>query len=182
MAYPNPYPQPYQYQYTPQVQAPMDRLAQLQAQQYQMPQPMQQTAHPPQTNQGLLWVQGEAAARSYLVAPNTTVLLMDSESQTFYLKSTDTSGMPMPLRIFDYTERTAQQNVPQNTPQSAQSVPTNLDDKYVTREEYSRLQAKYAEILDKLDSFQPASVVSEDSRKPAEASSKTRNRGGDANE
>lgn len=182
MAYPNQY-QPYQYQYAPQVQPPMDRLAQLQAQQYQMmPTQMSGTSQPPQTNQGLLWVQGEAAARSYLVAPNTTVLLMDSESQVFYLKSTDTSGMPMPLRIFDYTERTAQQNVPQNAPQSEQSVPNNLDDKYVTREEYSRLQAKYAEIMDKLDSFRAPAVVSKDTGKPATATNKSRSKGGDSHE
>lgn len=153
----------------------MDRLAQLQAQQYQ---PIPAVNNPPQTNQGLLWVQGEAAARSYLVAPNTTVLLMDSESQTFYLKSTDTSGMPMPLRIFDYTERTAQQNAPQ----AVQSAPEDLDSKYVTREEYIRLQAQYAEIMDKLDSFHAPMVVTEDARKTAGATNKSRNRGGDSNE
>lgn len=104
MAYPNQYPQPYQYQYPTQVQPPMDRLAQLQAQQYQMPQQVMQPA-PPQINQGLLWVQGEAAARSYLVAPNTTVLLMDSDDSIFYLKSADSSGMPS-LRVFSYSELT----------------------------------------------------------------------------
>lgn len=179
MAYPNQYPQPYQYQYPTQVQPPMDRLAQLQAQQYQMPQQVMQPA-PPQTNQGLLWVQGEAAARSYLVAPNTTVLLMDSESQVFYLKSTDNSGMPMPLRIFDYIERT-QQNVPQNAPQSSQNEQTNLDDKYVTRQEYDALQAKYVEIMNKLDSFHVPTMVSEDARKSAAANDKSRNRGGNSN-
>lgn len=181
MAYPNQY-QPYQYQYAPQVQPPMDRLAQLQAQQYQMAgAQMSLPNQPPQTNQGILWVQGEAAARSYLVAPNTTVLLMDSESQTFYLKSTDTSGMPMPLRIFDYTERT-QQNVPQNAPQAEQSVPNNLDDKYVTRKEYDALQEQYAEIMDKLYSFRAPAVVSKDTGKPATATNKSRSKGGDSHE
>jgi len=181
MPYPNQYSQPYPYQYTAQVPAPMDRLAQLQAQQYQMPQ-IQQATQPPQTNQGLLWVQGEAAARSYLVAPNTTVLLMDSESQVFYLKSTDGSGMPLPLRIFDYTERTTQQNVPQNAQQATQSASEDLDSKYVTREEYSRLQAQYAEIMDKLDSFHASVVVPEDTKKSATPANKSRNRGGDSNE
>ncbi len=176
MAYPN----PYQYAYQPQVQPPMDRLAQLQAQQYQ-PTPVPAVNNPPQTNQGILWVQGEAAARSYLVAPNTTVLLMDSEAQTFYLKSTDNSGMPLPLRIFDYTERT-QQNVPMNVPQAAQSTQTDLDSKYVTREEYSHLQAQYEEILDKLDSFHAPAVASEDTRKPVAATNKSRVKGGDSDE
>mgnify|MGYP001100164058 CR=1 FL=1 len=134
---------------------------------------MQQT-QPPQTNQGIIWVQGESAARSYLVAPNSTVLLMDSETQRFYLKSANNAGMPS-MQIFEYSE------VTQNAPQSAQSVQTNLDDKYVTREEYSSLQAQYAEIMDKLDSFHSHMVISEDTRKSA-ATNKSRVKGGDSNE
>ena len=134
-----------------------------------------QQAQPPQTNQGIIWVQGEAAARSYLVAPNSTVLLMDSETSRFYLKSANNAGMPS-MQIFEYSE------VTQNAPQATQSVPANLDDKYVTREEYSRLQAQYAEIMDKLDSFQSVSVVSEDTRKSAATTNKSRNRGGNDNE
>ena len=136
---------------------------------------MQQTVQPPQTNQGILWVQGEAAARSYLVVPNSTVLLMDSETNRFYLKSANNAGMPS-MQIFEYSE------VTQNAPQATQSVPENLDSKYVTREEYSRLQAQYVEIMDKLNSFQSASMVSEDTRKPAAPTNKSRVKGGDSNE
>lgn len=64
-----------------------------------------QTQYNPQPNNGLIWIQGEQAAKSYLVAPNTTVLLMDSECSRFYLKSSDASGMPT-LRIFEYKETT----------------------------------------------------------------------------
>lgn len=53
---------------------------------------------------GIIWIQGEAAAKSYLVAPNTSVALWDSESQTVYIKSADASGMPS-MRILDYTIR-----------------------------------------------------------------------------
>lgn len=72
--------------------------------------PMQpQQAQPTQqTGNGLVWVQGESAAKSYPVAPNNTVLLMDSEGDRFYLKSADASGMPLPLRTFVYHEQTAQ--------------------------------------------------------------------------
>ena len=135
---------------------------------------MQQT-QPPQTNQGIIWVQGEAAARSYLVAPNSTVLLMDSETSRFYLKSANNAGMPS-MQIFEYSE------VSQNAPQAAQSVPEDLDSKYVTREEYSRLQAQYAEIMDKLDGFRAPVLASEDSRKPTATSNKSRVKGGDSNE
>lgn len=68
-----------------------------------IPQPTQQ-----QNDNGILWVQGEAGAKSWAVAPGKSVMLMDSESNTFYIKSSDQSGMPMPLRIFDYTERNSQ--------------------------------------------------------------------------
>ena len=67
-----------------------------------------------QNNNGLIWVQGEAGAKSYMIAPNSTVMLMDSESQRFFLKSTDVSGMPQPLRIFEYRETT--QNAPKTAP------------------------------------------------------------------
>ena len=62
------------------------------------------TTQPAET--GILWVQGEAGAKSWAVAPGKSVLLMDSESNKFYIKSSDGSGMPMPLRTFEYTEQT----------------------------------------------------------------------------
>lgn len=68
--------------------------------------PTQMNVTPTQNNAGIIWVQGEAGAKSYLVGAGQSVLLMDSEGSTFYIKSTDTSGMPMPLRVFDYKERT----------------------------------------------------------------------------
>lgn len=68
--------------------------------------PLQNNNIPPTNNQSqnnLNWVQGESGARAWLVAPNNTILLMDSESQRFYIKSADGSGMPS-MRIFEYTE------------------------------------------------------------------------------
>ncbi len=152
---------------------PMDRLQQLQAQR-QMPQ-FQQPAQPPQANQGLLWVQGETGAKSYLMAPNTTVLLMDSEGSRFYLKSTDNAGMPS-MRTFEYTE------ILQNTPQAPQTVPDNLDSKYVTRVEYDALSAKYAEIMDKLDSFRPVPDTGGTTKGAAARNGNARSKGGNADE
>lgn len=105
MAYNNGFPITYQpmypqYNYIPQQQ-------QMIQQQQQMVQP-QVVQQPNDT--GILWVQGEAGAKSWAVAPGKSVMLMDSESNTFYIKSSDNSGMPMPLRIFDYAERTQQQS------------------------------------------------------------------------
>lgn len=57
-----------------------------------------------QSSSQLIWVQGEAGAKSYMVAPGNTVALWDSEAQTIYLKSADASGMPS-MRVLDYTIR-----------------------------------------------------------------------------
>ena len=152
----------------------MDRLAQLQAQQYQ---PMQQ---PAQSNQSLIYVQGESAAKSWMVGAGQSVLLMDSENPVFYIKSADASGIPLPLRVFDYTERT--QNTSQNVLQVPNSAQINLDGKYVTRAEYDDLQGKYMEILDRLNNF-PANIpTGDDTKRAAAGTSKPRNKGGNANE
>lgn len=103
----------------------------------------QQMVQPQQNEGGILWVQGEAGAKSWAVAPGKSVMLMDSESNTFYIKSSDTSGMPMPLRIFDYTERTSQQAT---QPQVMQH--TELDtSKFVTWDDLDR------RLEEKLDEF-----------------------------
>lgn len=132
-----PYPQPYQ-----------DRLAQLQNQ-YQQTVNIPQMQPAQQVNQGLLWVSGEVGAKSYLVSPNSTVLLMDSDAQRFYLKSADNAGMPS-LRIFEYNEVT---NIPQNAPQAPNLDENVLNDKFVTREEYEGLKRQYESIMERLNSM-----------------------------
>ena len=85
---------------------------------------------------GIIWVQGEAGAKSYLVAPNNTVQLWDSEKQVIYLKSADASGMPS-MKILDYTIRNNEQ------PQAPVAV---ADVEYVTKDEFNsfveRIQAQ----------------------------------------
>lgn len=100
-------------------------------QQFQQPNYQQQ-------NSGINWVQGEAGAKSYLVAPNTTVQLWDSEAQVIYLKSADASGMPS-MKVLDYTIRS---NAPAAAPAVAQN-PSNDMSKYVTKAE---LEALYGQI------------------------------------
>lgn len=103
------------------------------AQNRQYPQQYQQpVAQPQQSGNGLIWVQGEAGAKSYLVAPGNTVMLMDSESERFYIKSADASGMPLPLRVFAYQELT-QQGV--QAPMTAEQVNPN---NFITREEFEQ--------------------------------------------
>ena len=76
---------------------------------------------------GINWVQGEAGAKSVPVAPGQKALLMDSETNVFYVKSCDVSGMPLPLRIFEYKEVS---NVATNA--KSDDGPPNT---YVTHEE-----------------------------------------------
>ena len=149
--------------YQPIPQPYPDRLTQLQNQYQQAVNvPQIQTVPQQQVNQGLLWVSGEVGAKSYLVAPNSTVLLMDSDSQRFYLKSADNAGMPS-LRIFEYTEIT---NIPQNTPQSLNTDLKELGDKFVTREEYEGLKSQYEAIMERLNSMVSDNEPSEPATKP----------------
>lgn len=52
-----------------------------------------------------IWVEGEEAARSFLVAANSSAVLWDSGSDTIYFKRTDVSGRPLPMMILDFTVR-----------------------------------------------------------------------------
>lgn len=125
MAYNNGFPMNYP-QYYPQYQAPV------------------QTPNQPTQNASIIWVQGEAGAKSYLVAPNTTVQLWDSEAQTIYLKSADASGMPS-MKVLDYTIRDGStQNV-----SSALTESPNLDS-FLTKEEFHTFEEKVQKRLDKL--------------------------------
>ena len=93
MAYPY-----YGYQY---YQPPMaDQLTQLRQQQYQPN--MQQV--PQQQAPSIVWVQSEAEAMTYPIAPNNAVTLWDSNAPVIYLKQADASGKPS-MKIYDLVER-----------------------------------------------------------------------------
>lgn len=135
----------YQYPYYG-TQSPMaDNLAQLRMNANQMQNAVAQPSMPSQPMQQqssqIIWVSGEAGAKSYLVAPGNTVMLMDAENSVFYLKSADASGMPLPLRIFDYKERTTTAQQAFGGVVTGESV--NLDN-FVTRKEFDELKASIA--------------------------------------
>lgn len=83
----------------------------------------------PNVQSSLIWVQGINAAKSYPVAPNTSVPLFDSEANVVYIKSADASGMPS-IKILDY-------NVRDSEPRRAESVP-QMD--FVTHNELADIQ------------------------------------------
>lgn len=93
-----------------------------------------------QQNNGIIWVQGEGAAKSYLVAPGCTVALFDNESQTIYIKSADASGMPT-MKVLDYTMRESQAR-----PIISDSANfATKDDISSIREEINAIKAKFAD-------------------------------------
>ncbi len=146
---------PYYNPYYPNNGAMPDNLNQLRNQQQPIQQqnaqpvqqPMQQPIQQPmQNNSGIVWVLGEANAKSYPVAPGCTVSLWDKDVNTIYLKTVDAFGVPS-MRIYDYTERT------NNAPISSQNAPINdfkVDfDKFVTRDELNEILANLTAITPK---------------------------------
>lgn len=136
MAMYNTYPVTYQ---NPYYQQPLlvQPQSQLMSQQQNsiIPQPQQ-----PVQNNNIIWVTGEAGAKSYLVAPNTTVQLWDSESQTIYLKSADASGMPS-IKTLEYTIKN------DNPPLEAKLV----EEEYISREEFEDLKGEIKSLGKEID-------------------------------
>ena len=126
-----------QYYYPPYYGAVQDTLGQFKApyQMQQMPMQMPMQQQQPQRQQGndFIWVQGEAGAKAYLVAPGNTVILWDSESPTIYVKSADATGMPN-MKVLDFTERTEAAHKCQ------------CAGKYVTAEQFNELKAEFEKL------------------------------------
>lgn len=91
------------------------------------------------------WVQGLAGAKSYLVAPNQTVDLWDSESQTIYVKSADASGLPT-LKVLDYTLRDNGSNLTENNI-------LNNEREFVSINDFKALESKLAMLENELMSL-----------------------------
>ena len=114
-------------------------------------QQMQQQPQQQAPTSGMIWVQGEAGAKSYLVAPNTTVQLWDSEAQVIYLKSADAAGMPS-MKIIDYTIRDSTPPMQQKEQAAA----------YITRSEFDEFKN---EVQRMIRSERHESTVSNDERR-----------------
>lgn len=82
-------------------------------------------------NNGIIWVQGESGAKAFPVQNGKSVVLFDAEAEQFFIKTTDMSGMPQPLRRFSYSEVS-------ETAQKKESVDTS---KFITREEFEEVIA-----------------------------------------
>lgn len=157
MAYPN----YYQGGYFPQYQngAVPDMLNQYKGQ-YQQSVPQMQQNIPAQNMQmpippipqkptnDIIWVQGLEGAKGYLVAPNNTVVLWDTENPVIYVKSADASGIPS-MRVLDFTERsTDASNSPKNSPKTHECT---CGDKFATKEQINALEGKINDLTAKYE-------------------------------
>lgn len=93
------------------------------------------------TQQSMTWVQGEAGAKSYMVAPNQTVVLWDSEAETIYLKSADATGMPS-IKVLDYSIRDNAPHKPEIQPQKDFAT---KDEVAYLKKEIDALKAKFGD-------------------------------------
>lgn len=140
--YNNGFPASYQPMYQPIQYQPV----QYQPQQIQQQQPVQQAQ---QMNSNMIWVSGEAGAKAYLVAPNTTVQLWDSEAQHIYLKSADASGMPT-IKTLDYTIR---DSGPQKPVNAAINPATPQPVEYAGKAETDAIKAEIASYRGEIESL-----------------------------
>ena len=97
------------------------------------------------TQNGLTWVQGIEGAKSYLVAPNNTVTLWDSEAQVIYIKSADNSGLPS-MKIIDYTIRENSPREPFRAPHGEFATKTDVES---IKKDIEALKSRYLQLTEK---------------------------------
>lgn len=93
----------------------------------------------PNPNTNIIWTMGLESAKAYPVAPGRTVLLMDSESPTFFIKAVDNNGFAA-MKSFSFVE---------NQP-SAVEEPSAA--KFVTNDQ---LQEALSQLMAKIEALIP---------------------------
>lgn len=90
-----------------------------------------QNMNPFQQQQGgntqIQYVNGIESVNAYQMAPNSSVLLMDSNLPRFYVKTTDAAGMAA-VKVFEFHEYVEQKPEPMNP------------EMFVTRQEFEELK------------------------------------------
>ena len=132
-------------QYKGQYQQPMPQMQQNIPQQ---PMQMPVQSMPQKPTNDIIWVQGEAGAKGYLVAPNNTVVLWDTENPVIYIKTADMNGIPS-MRVLDFTERNSNaQNSSQN---GLKKHECKCGDNFVTKEQIKVLEGKIDDLTAKYE-------------------------------
>lgn len=89
------------------------------------------------TNTNIVWTMGLESAKAYPLFPGKTVMLMDSESPRFFIKSVDNNGYAT-LKSYTFREETFQ-------PTNAAKPVATAD--FITREQLREELSKFAEQL-----------------------------------
>lgn len=84
----------------------------------------------------IIWVQGIEGAKAQQIQPNTSLLLLDSESDHFYMKVCDQYGICLPLRTFKFEEEIP---VAQTAAIASAAAPEIDMSQYVTKAELENL-------------------------------------------
>lgn len=88
-----------------------------------------------------VFVTSELAAQCYPVGAGNTVLLVDFDHKMFWIKSTDSNGVPMQMRAFDFSEKIEQ---------PAESSASNTEN-VVSRDEFNELKNMFSELKTTLE-------------------------------
>ena len=119
----------YNYNYNQYAQYPYNYT------QYQQPQPQMQMQQPQTQYIPLTFVSGIEGAKAFIVAPNQTVYLRDSDTETLFIKTADAQGR--------YTLKTY--NL---TPTDGTVKPSNIE--FATIEALNAVKHDFEERLNKL--------------------------------
>ena len=92
-------------------------------------------ARPQAPGNNILWVQGIEGAKAQQIQPNSSLLLLDSESDHFYMKVCDQYGICLPIKTYKFEEEVPVAPTPQVEISTAAPDLSN----YVTKEELTSL-------------------------------------------
>lgn len=111
--------------YLPQLQNMQAQLAQLQGNQ-----PQQQTI---QQGYQIQTVKGIAGARAFAIPPSSSIVLMDTDSSVFYVKTTDANGLET-VKAYEFSEKEV-------------DSPELSSDKFILKSDFEKLAEKVEEFM-----------------------------------
>ena len=121
---------------------------------YQQYYPQYSTNINQQQNNPIIWIQGIESAKAFQTAPNSTVVLFDSDEQVIYIKSADMQGRPS-MRILDYTIRS-------DAPKTAQNALAGNNVDIPTRDDIKDLQGQIDALKQQIGAMCNESTLSAD--------------------
>lgn len=143
--YNNPYASPY----TSYYQQPYATQTQPNVYQNQQQQTPQQTYIP------LTFVNGEVGAKAFIMQPNSTIYLQDSDSDKLFIKKSDMQGKSI-MKKYKLVELDENDQIIENKPQK------DLMGNFISKEQFRALkeefEGKFNELTGKVDSLMPKEV------------------------